>query len=248
MAYSGIRFHYERFVEDVGSFTRLATPFLDERGRDALAAFETELKNLRNAAPQRTWRLRIPEERPVITGRSEGEYRDSEKRSKPAVIGTMSCVWEIRNPDKSRHPQRYFEVVGIASTSVCIRMADNDELVARWQFEMGDHQSPGCHFHAAVNQYKAGGIFPEWLKVPRLPAILFVPTDCLEFLLGEIFQRRWYQHVTKESEIVNRWATSQSKRLSKLYKWQSEQIRRDGGTPWMTLKKARPPLDLFSGD
>ncbi|TWT34989.1 hypothetical protein KOR42_53390 [Thalassoglobus neptunius] len=122
---------------------------------------------------------------------------------------------------------------------------ESNELIAQWQIEAGDASSPGCHFHSAVNQYGDDGLFPEWLKVPRLPSVLLTPMDGLEFLLGELFQLRWPQAVSEESEDRNSWAKSQRERLCNLLSWKLDIVRQSETTPWMALKKAKPELDVL---
>jgi hypothetical protein len=137
--------------------------------------------------------------------------------------------------------------VGLASTSIQVLKTDN-VLVAHWQFEAGDDKSPGCHFHSSVNQQGDGDLFPDWLKIPRLHGLLLSPMDGLEFLLGELFQRRWKKRMSEDSQDRNGWADSQEMRLTKMLNWQAKQVReRKFGSPWMSLKKAKPPVDIFYG-
>ena len=97
-----------------------------------------------------------------------------------------------------------------------------------------------------MNQYGGDGLFPEWLKVPRLPSILLSPMDGLEFLLGELFQRRWVEEVSADSEVRNSWANSQSHRMERILRWSWERVRNPDATPWIDLKKAKPAFDLLT--
>jgi hypothetical protein len=125
-------------------------------------------------------------------------------------------------------------------------LTDRAEVVAHWQLEAGDAASPGCHFHASVNQGTEAGLFPKWLKIPRLPGILLSPLDGLEYLLGELFQSVWEQRISEESDERNGWANGQSVRLQKILTWQLKEVKRKSlGTPWISLKKAKPPVDVF---
>lgn len=154
--------------------------------------------------------------------------------------------WGLKNPDRGRSRQNEFVLTGEVTTGIQIYDADSGELVARWQIEAGDATSPGCHFHAATNQYGKDGLFPEWLKIPRLPSLLLTPMDGLEFLLGELFQLRWLERVSKESEIRNSWARSQGHRLTRMMEWTLSCVKNPDTTPWMDLKKAKPSLELLA--
>jgi hypothetical protein len=164
-----------------------------------------------------------------------------------SVYGTLSFVWDIVHTDKGKRKQGTFDLLGEATTGISIH-EPNDEPIAQWQFEVGDSSSPGCHFHASVNQRDQDGLFPKWLKIPRLPGLLVSPFDGLDFLLGELFPKRWPKRVSETSDVRNSWATSQTHRILRILQWQQEMVKkRSFGTPWISLKKEKPPLDILSG-
>lgn len=242
-AYNGIRFDYGGLARDIRCMRALASPLLENPR--ALDEFATQLENIRCAKTTAVQCLELPSTAPLRTVISEGEFRNSSRGGGRSVFGLLSCKWEIVNPEKARRQQRWFHLVGTASTSVCVYLEGGADLIARWQFEAGDAASPGCHFHCAVNQYGAEGPFPEWLKVPRFPGILFTPMDGLEFLLGELFQKRWRETVSKASYARDTWASSQSDRLDRTLRWQQSHVVNWETTPWMTLKAGKPPLDIM---
>jgi hypothetical protein len=137
---------------------------------------------------------------------------------------------------------------GMASTKIRILSEGSDETdapVAQWQFEVGDHQSPGCHFHVGVGSFaETTGSIP----VPRLPSILVTPIDALDFLLGEIFQVRWKKVVNQETSFVRTWAGHQKERLSRLLEWKQDQIKKSSGSAWNFLKHSRPHAKTFLKD
>lgn len=243
--YDGIRFSYDVAMADVRRIRSLASSFLADGAIGLLNDFENSLENIRSATGQRSQQLVIPDEQPILTVDSTGEYRDSRRPRGRAVYGGLSCIWEIQNADRGRKRQKCFSLTGIASTRLRVWTSDEHELVGHWQFEVGDKTSPGPHFHSSANQGEPNGLFPEWLKVPRLPGLLVTPMDALEFLLGELFQRRWLQTVSTDSDERNGWANSQKSRFDSLLRWQSERVRASNTTPWMTLKKAKPAVDVF---
>ena len=144
-----------------------------------------------------------------------------------------------------RRPAEVFRLNGLASTKVkVLRVESSQETreIAQWQFGVGDHQSPGCHFHVGIGRSGDGtGSFP----VPRLPSILFTPIDALDFLLGEVVQDRWRQQVSRETPEMQIWTGQQKKRLSLLLKWKQEQVEKSGGSAWNYLKHQRPHANVF---
>ena len=242
VSFSGIRFHYDEFIADVRRMSKLAEQFLETEAFGSLKTLETRLENLRNAAPGVSQNLSIPDEHPIVTKEST-HYRGTDQ--KIAVKGKLSFVWGIVNSSEGKKRRTSFDLTGIASTRIRL-FADGPEPIAHWQLETGDASSPGCHFHSSVNQAGENGIFPKWLKIPRLPGILFSPMDGLEYMLGELFQEMWAQHVSKASDDRNGWAKSQSARLQKVLSWQKDAINRNAfGTPWISLKRAKPPVDVL---
>jgi len=245
--YQGICFSYSDTMNDLVRMRRLAAPFLAPGGDGVLAQCYNELRNVQYAKAGNEWEWCIRETRPIRTKESHGGYRDSGKESGVSVYGLLCFTWSIVNPEKGQKQQRHFHLVGRASTSILVKRTEDDDVVAQWQFEAGDGASPGCHFHSAVNQYGQTGLFPEWLKVPRFPGLLLCPLDGLEFLLGELFQRDWHQRMSEDSHDKAAWGNSQKKRLQRVLKWELEQVDKWKTTPWMTLKKAKPPLRVITG-
>ena len=243
MSYEGLRFNYGDSLRELRSFQKLANRFLLDEDLWILEASIVDLNNARHARDKATWN--INQETPIRTRVSRGEYRHGEANNNTPVFGELCFSWEIENPDKGARRQRHFVLNGLASTSLILRNADTSALVARWQFEAGDAASPGCHFHTATNQYQTDGLFPEWLKVPRFPGIIVFPFDALEFVLGELFQDEWLRNVSRSSHERNEWASAQRLRLHNVLTWQQAMVNGSALTPWMSLKKAKPDIDLF---
>jgi hypothetical protein len=240
-AYQGIEFDYQEFLLGIRHIRDLASPYLTNESLLILSQYEVDVRSFKKWTKQGV--IGISESTPIRTQLSRGAYRRGSQNEGTAVYGTLSCVWDVFNP---RQNSNTFRLVGIASTCICIYVDGQQNPVARWQMETGDANSPGCHFHASLKQVAAAEVFPEWLEVPRLPGVLPTPMDCLEFLIGELFQDDWERTVAKPGESRNGWAQNQERRMHPLFKWQMEQVKKASSTPWMQLKRAKPGLDVFS--
>jgi hypothetical protein len=252
--YQGIRYSYAETANELLRIKRIAAPFLEHGSDRVLDQCAVDLTNIRNADPRRSHTWQIGKDWSVKTRESEDYKRGGKGGIKP-VYGELQFVWEIENPNKARRQQSHFHLKGIASTSLFIRSADEkdkaedeSDIVARWQFEAGDATSPGCHFHAGVNQYGKDGRFPEWLKVPRFPGLLLSPMDGLEYLLGELFHDEWLRVLSPNSEDRNSWGKSQRNRLERVLQWQMKQVVNWNTSPWMSLKTAKPELEVICSD
>ena len=254
--YSGLTFGYDDFVGDVEAIQELAADFLEDQGRGALTVFVKQLANTRNARVSQRLSIGIglSDHERLQTRVSEGRYHATEKGEAVPVYGTLSCEWEIEHRDAGRSKQEWFYLVGVATTHLRVCRAENHEPIAQWQSEIGDAKSPGCHFHSGMKQrddrlaYSDTPPFPHWLEVPRLPGFCITPMDALDFLLGELFQKEWWERVCKQSDKQRRWGRNQSHRLKGLINWQLSQVVNWKGTPWMTLKRAKPPGNLLQPD
>jgi hypothetical protein len=245
MTYDGLLFKYSEMVADVRRARMIAAPFLDSEAERVLSNLETSLRNARNHQGMHRQRIAIADIWPVRTRASTSYSRDRRE----SIVGTLAFAWDIQNADNSQRQQGYFALVGAASTSIMLHRPPEEggALVARWQMECGDHESPGCHFHSAVNQYGQDGLFPEWLKVPRLPSVLLWPMDALDFLLGELFQDEWLKHISRKDDERRAWGKGQQDRIEGLLRWQLEVLEDWNTTPWMALKKAKPTRKILLG-
>lgn len=242
--YQGLLFSYAEVKKELLAIKQLADSFLSPDSKWVLDRCETELNNAQYSRENTHWS--ISADQTLRTRESRGAYRASKKDGGIGVYGSLCFCWQIRNTKPTVKKQTHFVLEGLATTRIAIWTVEHDELVAQWQFEAGDHTSPGVHFHSAVNQYGDNGIFPEWLKVPRFPGLLLSPLDGLEFLLGELFQLEWPQHVSKSSYDRDSWAGHQKRRLQRILEWQVAQVREAETTPWMSLKSAKPQINLLT--
>jgi hypothetical protein len=123
---------------------------------------------------------------------------------------------------------------------------DNDDcILLQWQFEVGAKDSPGCHFHVGLSMDRDDPPAPKWLPVPRLPGLLFLPTDALDFLLGELFQVSWRKTVSEDSDASRGWGNEQTVRLQRLLTWQTREVNAGSGSAWNRLKHRQPERKLF---
>ena len=160
----------------------------------------------------------------------------------------VTGVWDLC-PLGSRGAGRKVEFSGIASTRIALLDAtDPCKRLATWKIELGDHQSPGCYFHIHVPGENPDPPFPTGLPVPRLPSLFATPMAALEYALGELFQKEWKRELGRSDPPTTWWCSTQKRRLCELLEWQQKELKKYkeySSSPWMTLKAAKPPADLF---
>ncbi|RST53358.1 hypothetical protein [Variovorax sp. DXTD-1] len=198
----------------------------------------------RSGSTTTTTRWSIPVEQPLCTVWSEGESQ-RDKKSGFHARAEFSFCWEIRALDEVQWAgRRHFLLDGLAS-SVTRIVSKEGATLACWSTDVGDHQSPGTHFHAQFNHFDAPP-FPKGFDVPRLPALPMSPFLAFEYAIGELFQDRWAKHAASDSHDMQQWRGIQAPRLEKFFEWQTQQMREQRtGSPWMTLKLLKPAPNLW---
>lgn len=250
--YEGLLFSFAEMEREIGNMRQLVKQFVTRVSYErTILDWQQQLSNFKHRAPGSVLSWNIPENSPIETKVSRGQYEPSGRKGRN-VFGRVSGVWDIRIPEavgqKKGRAQQMFVLLGLASTKVTVWEHFDDkepEEIARWTVEVGDVSSPGCHFHTQITLDDVDHKFPQFLSVPRLPGFLHTPMDALEFLLAELFQEEWYEHTSRGNDFLNNWATCQRNRLGKLLEWQLEKIKATSGSPWTTFKRQKPPLNLF---
>jgi hypothetical protein len=189
-----LRFTFDLFRREVDSMSRLARPFMDPGAERVFSELLVKLDQIKMAGRRAPWDALVGS--PLVT-RPSTEYEPGGKTAF-AVRGEMSWTWEIsplRPKAKPKAGPVAFDVSGIASAKIQIRKAtdENADVLATWKVELGAVDSPGCYFHSHI----AGD-----LSIPRIPSLFVSPMAALEFLLGELFQDRWAEHVSNDSPDV----------------------------------------------
>jgi len=250
VAIQGLVFPFNELLHECEVIRSYARSFLDKTTLPVLDEAKSTLQNIQSRGPSdRTTPWEVREDRPLRTILSDRESQPN-GRARHRIRGTVSFIWDIRPLDEGAWKgRRYFALDGKAST--VIRLTEDvdgsNECIARWSIEVGDHQSPGTHFHSHVGGFERSP-FPKSLDVPRLPALAMTPFLAIEFVIGELFQDRWRRHALADSKETRRWRNIHGPRLARFFEWQMRVASGAGivGSPWMTLKTAKPNPDLLA--
>lgn len=241
-----LRLNFANLQRELESLPRLAHPFLTQEGSHRLDEAKRQL-NVFKSKPGETVTWEVPSEEPIRTKVSKAQYeqRESGKQKGPHIHGALSFKWEMATSEKA---VKEVLLCGKASTMIRLCEGEGDEasVLSMWKMEVGvgAAASPGCFFHIQVLGTEEDPPFPESIPVPRLPVFPPTPMACLEFVLGELFQRDWVKHVNRTGTPLNLWRSIQQQHLSRHLKWQLQQIERTEGSPLMHLK-GFPGADLL---
>ncbi len=237
-------FRYGEMTQQIRAFGAVANEYLQ---RGEAAKMETLASDLEYVRSSKTgsypwgWQL----ETPIRTEPSLGKYEVSGRGHYVWVYAEICAIWEIGHEDT-----KHFRLRGNASTLVRLRNMEDEDAddLARWRLEIGSHDSPGSIFHAHIlaDDLQPDPPFPKALSVPRFPAFPMTPMASVEFVLGELFQHHWVDHLRKTNAAFGMWRATQERILDSFLKWQRRTIASGSGTsPLMALKIERPNEDLF---
>lgn len=248
---SELEFDFQEAITEIDALARVAADFIEPQSIMVLPRLRLVLESIRATPSEAVFDWGIPEALPLVTKVSRGCYQPDDQGEKN-VFAEITSVWSIRRlrpKGKKSLPASVFSLVGKASTRVRLFNeapgGGKGPQLAMWRSEIADVNSPGCHFHVQILGDQATGQFPKSLDVPRLPGVLTTPAGVVEYVLGELFQDGWAQHVGNESADLKRWAPIQRQRLAALFAWHSAVIKMSSGSPWPTLKRAKPEPNLF---
>lgn len=247
---SELEFGFQDVLTEVDALDKIVGPFCQPRSRAVLPQLITELKSIRDNVADRSWTWGIRDSNPFYTDISRGAYKPDDQGA-DNVFAEITSTWTIRRIPPRRRSERAdrFKLIGNASTRVRLHREvlagnDRDEL-AMWRAEIGDAVSPGCHFHVQVLGDTEGAPFPSSLDVPRLPGLIVTPAAVVEYVVSELFQDTWLKHLGTQGADLNRWWPIQRRYLGAVLSWQLKVIKEASGSPWATLKKAKPDSRLF---
>ena len=248
---SELEFDFENVIAEIDALNKLVGNFCQPRSKSVLPELISTLRSIRGNEANRSWPWGIKENNQFFTDISRGAYQPDEQGG-DNVFAEITSTWEVRRiaPKKRSAQAERFKLIGNASTRVRLHRevpagAALEEL-AMWRAEIGDSASPGCHFHVQVLGDKEHPPYPKSLDVPRFPGLIVTPAGVVEYVLSELFQDRWLQHLSTQRADLDRWWPIQKKYLGAVLGWQLKVVNgSSSGSPWGTLKKAKPNARLF---
>jgi hypothetical protein len=240
-----IALRFKNVHEELLAFRKVVEKKLAPDARDILSRLASDLEQIAQATRLKTWKTA----REIRTLNSDGGHQRDHSGHGRSLHGSISFKWDIEplgNKGPKNQPlSRYFV---LRNSSVRISLINGaEEEVARWDFDVGDDRSPGCHFHAKFAEADEGRRerFQD-IDVPRLPTVIFMPTDAIEFVLGELWQDEWRELAMSSAAEVNEWRRYPQDRLCRMLEWYLEVIKKGlTGTPWAQLKQAKPDPRRF---
>lgn len=245
--YSGLLLSFAGVLREIESLAKCASRYLtSESTTTVLKQWKSDLESFRDSDTLTT-KWQVPAATPIQTVGSTSYDRQSGR----TVFATLSCAWElqkVKDPSdkrKRRISKKAFLLKGQAKTEVRLyeKTDLSDDPLGCWSFEVGDGDQ-GTHFHTQI-KVEDDPPFPRWLPVPRLPTVMITPMDALEYVLSELFQHEWTQHLGGRSAEVGVWDSEQKERMRLLLEWHVGSVKKSGSTAWNRLKRECPPATLL---
>lgn len=243
---TGLQFRCRELVEETEALRDMAAALLAPSGDGVLAHLRSQLDLASQGATHRPIELR-----PLRTRATRG-YECGSKSGGSEIYACITGIWEVLPAGKTG-PKSRIAFTGNASTVIELwpgecrscEQSDGASRLARWRIELGAHDSPGCYFHIQVLGDRSRPPFPKSIPIPRLPSPFVTPMAAVEFVLGELFQDEWPRIASESRHHQKRWRAIQRDRWCRLLRWQVDTLKAGESSPWMDLKAAKPPDDLF---
>ena len=233
----GIKFNKFKLQRELRYCDDVARKYLKRESKFKLGYAADQLEYIfHNANRSHPWQ--IDKKDPLIIKCNNGKHEIDGKKNN--LQGRLSFIWELQKCGDNA-----LELVGgKASTAVAIHefvgSKVNDDPILKWHVDVVTRKdAPGPAFHTQIEN-------PKKIPVPRLPIYLFSPVDCLDFLLGELFQNEWSQHQSGHQKI-QQFAAIQKSRIYRMLVAQTNEFEKNGFTSsaWISLKEWKPNDDIF---
>ena len=247
---AGLLFRYGELVEETEALKKMANPFLAAEGQGVLDTLKGDLERIGGPTTNRVQELEL---RPLRT-QATRDYEAGTRTGRQELYGLIRGKWELQSIGR-QGPTRKIAFVGKASAVIelwpndCLgkEMQHQSKRVAMWRIELGAEDAPGCYFHTQILGDRNTLPFPKVVPIPRLPSPFVTPMAAVEFALGELFQDKWQEESRLARDPQRRWRSIQKRRWVNLLTWQNDLITRHASqsSPWVDLKHAKPPSDLF---
>ena len=166
---------------------------------------------------------------------------DGDRKVSTEIRAEITGIWELTVMDqvkKGNEANREAWFSGLASTQATL-YDESDVYLGSWKMEMGIGDSPGSFFHTQIKN-NDDPPFPDWLSVPRWPFHVSTPAASLEFVLGELFQHEWVHATSGAVDAPASWRALQLKSFELLAGMHVKALNKPVGSPWMSIKGAKP--------
>jgi hypothetical protein len=243
-----IALRFYDILEELRSFRLLVAEKLAPQSDRVLAQLEDSLLHI-SASDTRKKTWCTPPSREIVTLTNNGRHQRGRLGHGRSLRGEVSFIWEVEplgTVTKKTQTTRYF---ALHNSSVTTKLIDECAgEVARWNFDVGTHDSPGCHFHYRSSETDASRreLICD-VDVPRVPSLIFMPTDAFEFILGELWQIEWAQTAASSTNEMNAWRHFSRNRWLNVLRWYLRIVENGVGSPLADLKSAKPEAGLVSG-
>lgn len=232
----GLKFNLSKFQQELISCNKVAYRYIEPKSKYKLTSAIDQLRSM-PVSTKGAYSWKINKNTPLKIQCNKGNHEISGAGKK--LQGRLSFKWRLRKINTQT-----LELVGNASTIVAIHeIADSkvkDCHVLKWNVDVvTSSDAPGPAFHIQIDNR-------ENVPVPRFPSLLFSPADCLDFLLGELFQDEWKMHQLDKHTETRRFAAAQNSRLYRLLDSQKNELNKPASSSaWIALKNWKPADDIF---
>jgi len=244
-----IAFNLKSVGDELSAFKELAKTRLTPSSLKRLEELQDILPHLARADKGKPCSWETDLSRPLETVPNKGAHQTNRSGHGDNLRAEINFKWQFKPVGQYSQKSPNNRIIVLNNSSVRIRVFEGledskKECVAAWDFDVGNNESPGCHFHAKYHESdEARRAIYDSIDIPRLPTIIFMPTDAIEFVIGELWQDDSKRMAVNSA--FAQWHKFTRTRMNRLFEWYSHQLKGAMGSPWMNIKIAKPPILLF---
>ena len=236
------------------AFESLAKRKLTQSSLRRLVELREQLHNHARAAEGSLVVWATDPDKPIETIPNKGSHQPGRSDHGVSLKAKISFVWRFEAIGQPSKNKPCWRVVVLKDSSVKVRLylasdcndllSNDGSCVAAWDFDVGNDQSPGCHFHAKYHECdEVRRMAFQGVDVPRLPTFIFMPTDVIEYVVGELWQDEC-EKLALNSDFQE-WYKFSKKRSARVLEWHRAQASEAVGSPWMVIKTTKPKCHLL---
>lgn len=207
---------FERELLELGRWTQ---PLLDPASRKRLSSFRDDVVAFRDSKRvEHVLRVESEASWATIPTRAWERSRKGAER-----IGTLSFHMTLHKVMEGK-VARCFELGDDTAYHASIEDPKTGERAA-WHFDLASSDGIGAVCHTQFVD-----------PLPRLPSLVILPTDALEYLLAELFHADWDGIAARQG--YREFHPTQRTRVKAFVGWQLGQLE-TSGSAWAVLRRAR---------
>lgn len=223
--HSGLLFSFEQVLQELQDLEGWTRSCLDARGPLRIKQLREDLRSVQES--RRAGVVLVDKPRAIATVQTRAWERNEGGLPKIGKLWFQMTVVPVQEKRV-----RSFEIGDDTNFHLQIVDPETGEIDSEWHFDIVSSDGPGSILHTQFRH----NMIDKPIPIPRLPSLVMLPSDALEFLLSELFHSKWSE--VGQGKDYEAFSRKQQPRVRGFLEWQRRQLT-GGGSVWSMLRQAR---------